>query len=73
MEQVAPLVATFLGLQTDGFEDVVLFLDNLGVIRRAIVDVAQNFEGLFIPASIVEVPWRLWKTKDQSNDDLSTC
>jgi len=72
MEQVAPLVATFLSLQADGFKDIILFLDNLGMIRLSIVDVTQNFESLLIPALVIEVPWRLGKAKDQNNDNLST-
>ena len=67
-QDLAPLVLAVLGLHGDGLEDVVLLGLDLGVVGLAVVDVAEDLQGLVLAAVAVAVAWRLREAEDEDDD-----
>lgn len=70
LEELLPRIASCLGFQADGFENVALFLENLWMIRFFVVDVTEYLESLCVLPVVVEVSRGLWKPKDDKDDNL---
>lgn len=72
LEELRPAVFPVLALDLEGLENVRLFLSDLRVVRRQVVDLAEDFQGLGLFSVRVEVSWRFGEAEDENDDYLQS-
>jgi hypothetical protein len=69
-EELRPLIFAGFLFDFQGLKNFAVFLGNLRVVGRAIVNVAKDLQCFFMSTVFVQVAWRLGQAEDEDDNDL---